>query len=139
VLGLKIRKMKQLSKSKEKPKLPHNKSKNEQTKLQKAKPKSPAKKQSSPEKLINMANQYINSEDSLEKFQEAIHEKYKRLNDIKIQYASDVGENLKTRITAGKILNGVEEKQVRITKKEPIMKMPKNVETALNYYNMIES
>jgi hypothetical protein len=119
--------MKQLSKSKDRPKL--------KTKKQ-SKPNSPIKTKAD-DKLINIANQYI-SEDSLEKFQKTVQDKYKRLNNIKVQYFNDINENLKTKLQAEKIFTNID---IPIKPKKPvnIKPLPRNVQTALEYYNMIES
>jgi hypothetical protein len=93
---------------------------------------------STPDKLLDMANQYMNSNDSLEKFQSVMQDKYKKLNEYKSKYVNDISETLKQRVEVGKILNDVEEKK-EVIKKPDGIKLPKNIATALEYYNMIQS
>jgi hypothetical protein len=86
-----------------------------------------------------MANQYITTDDSLEKFKTEINEKNKKFHSVKDDYVKNLNNNLKNKIKTGKIFNTMLDESKPKEKIINKIKIPKNVAKALEYYNFLES
>lgn len=90
-------------------------------------------------KLLDMANQYITTDESLDRFQTQVNEKNKKFNILKEEYVRNVNTTLKSKINTGNIFNTLIEEKKHKANIESTMKIPKNVARALEYYNFLES
>lgn len=106
-------------------------------------------------KLLELANNYIATDESLEAFQARLKEKYKNLSEDKKAYAMVINQNLKEKIkiennltAAGLNLNFEADKHLQIinennktikntNKKKDLMS--KNISKALEYYKLAEA
>ncbi len=86
-----------------------------------------------------MANQYITTDESLEKFKTEVNEKNQKFHSVKDDYLRNVNTTLKSKIKTGKIFNTMLDETKTKQKTTNTIKIPKNVAKALEYYNFLES
>lgn len=102
-------------------------------------------------KLLDIANHYITTDESLEKFQARLRDKYKNVREFRDDYVKVVETNLREKTKINKCFNATACSDVNKPKSKEVFtnnlskkgkekdKMPKNISTALEYYNIISN